>query len=134
MRELFVKRKLIKFWRATVTQAIQQVHARISDAIDRGYVVDMHDKHVDIYDTEDGFNHLGNVVQGNADSVNPAYYRNLEYLYRKVLSMGPVEVTKHMKIPTAIDFLSTSLRDPVFYGMYKNIVTHWMRYDFANHA
>lgn len=113
----------------TVTQAIQQVHTRISDAIDKGYVVDMHDKPVDIYDTEDGFNHLGNVIQGNADSVNSAYYKHLEYLYRKVLGMSPVEFTKHMKIPTAIDLWSTSLRDPVFYGMYKNILTHWMRYE-----
>lgn len=97
-------------------------------------MVDAQDKHVDIYDTEDGFNHLGNVVQGNADSVNPAYYGHLVRLYRKVLGMGPVQDTKHMKIPTAIELWATSLRDPVFYGMYKNIVTHWMRYDFVNRA
>lgn len=115
---------------ATVPQAIQDVHTRLSDAVDKGYIVDMHDKHIDIYNTVDGLNHLGNVIQGNADSVNPAYYGHLDYLYRKVLGM--VQVTKHMTIPTAIELISTSLRDPVFYGIYKNIATHWMRYDFVN--
>ncbi|XP_071571881.1 hexamerin 70b [Temnothorax nylanderi] len=109
-------------------QAIQDAHTRISDAIDKGYVIDVHGKHIDIYHTVDGFNHLGNAIQGNADSVNPAYYGRLDYFYKKVLGMGPVEVTKHMAIPTAIELFTTSLRDPVTYGIYKNIVTYWMRY------
>jgi len=116
---------------ATVPQAVQDVHTRISDAIDRGYVVDVHGKHIDIYNTVDGFNYLGNVIQGNADSVNPAYYGHLDYLYKKVLSMSPVQITTHTTVPTALEFFSTNLRDPVFYGIYKNIATHWMRYDFA---
>lgn len=116
---------------ATVPQAIQDVHARISDAIDKGYVVDVHGKHIDIYNTVDGLNHLGNVIQGNADSVNLAYYGHLSDLYRKVLGMVQIE---RMTIPTAIELITTSLRDPVFYGIYKNIATHWMKYDFVNHV
>lgn len=109
-------------------QAIQDVHTRISDAIDRGYVVDIHGKHFDIYNTVDGFNYLGNVIQGNADSVNPTYYGRLDYLYKKVLGMTHVHVTKHTTVPTALEFLTTSLRDPAFYEIYKNIATYWMRY------
>lgn len=113
---------------ATVPQALQDVHTRISDAIDCGYVVDVNGKQINIYDTVDGFNHLGNVIQGNADSVNPDYYRRLDYLYRKVLGMSQVQfMTKHMTVPSTLEFFSTSLRDPVFYGMYKTIATHWMR-------
>ncbi|XP_018397198.1 PREDICTED: hexamerin-like [Cyphomyrmex costatus] len=108
-------------------QAIQDVHTRIFDAIDKGYVVDTHGKHIDIY-TVDGFNYLGNVIQGNADSANPVYYGQLERLYRKVLGIGPVQVTRHTVVPTALELFSTTLRDPVFYGIQKNIATYWMRY------
>ncbi|KYN01102.1 Hexamerin [Cyphomyrmex costatus] len=107
--------------------AIQDVHTRIFDAIDKGYVVDTHGKHIDIY-TVDGFNYLGNVIQGNADSANPVYYGQLERLYRKVLGIGPVQVTRHTVVPTALELFSTTLRDPVFYGIQKNIATYWMRY------
>ncbi|KAG5332240.1 HEXA protein, partial [Acromyrmex heyeri] len=110
-------------------QAIQDVHTRISDAIDKGYVVDMHGKHIDIYNIIDhGLNYLGNVIQGNADSVNPVYYGQLERLYKKVLGMGPTQITKHTTVPTALELFSTTLRDPMFYGIQKNIATHWMRY------
>ncbi|KAG5336519.1 HEXA protein, partial [Acromyrmex charruanus] len=110
-------------------QAIQDVHTRISDAIDKGYVVDMHGKHIDIYNIIDhGLNYLGNVIQGNADSVNPVYYGQLERLYKKVLGMGPTQITKHTTVPTALELFSTALRDPMFYGIQKNIATHWMRY------
>lgn len=96
----------------------------------------MHGKHIDIYHTDSnhhGFNYLGNVIQGNADSVNPVYYGHLDHLYKKVLGMGPIHVTKHTTIPAAVELYSTGLRDPVSYGIYKNIATHWMRYDTANY-
>lgn len=113
----------------TVVQAIQDAHARISAAIDKGYVVDAHGKHINIYNAVDGFNYLGNVIQGNADSVNPTYYERLPYLYRKVLGMSSVHVTKHhTTVPSALNYFSTSLRDPAFYGMYKTISTHWNKY------
>ena len=115
---------------AIVPQAIQDVHTRISDVVDKGYVVDMHGKHIDIYNTIDhGLNYLGNLIQGNADSVNPMYYGQLERLYKKVLSMGPIQITKHTTVPTALELFSTTLRDPMFYGIQKNIATHWMRCD-----
>lgn len=95
-------------------------------------MVDRNGKRFNIYDTMDGLNHLANVIQGNADSVNPMYYGHIDSMYRKVLGMGPVATTKHNVVPSALDMLSTRLRDPVFWEMYKNIVTYWMRYDFAD--
>ncbi|XP_018058979.1 PREDICTED: hexamerin-like [Atta colombica] len=109
-------------------QVIQDIHTRIADAIDKGFVVDMHGKHIDIYNIDHGLNYLGNVIQGNADSVNPVYYGQLEHLYKKVLGVGPFQVTKHTTVPIALEFFSTTIRDPIFYGIQKNIATHWMRY------
>ena len=102
-------------------------HNRISEAIDSGYLVDMNGKRINIYETVDGLDQLGNVIQGNADSVNPKYYGHLDTMYRKVLGMAPEVATKHNVVPTALDFYATSQRDPVFYEMMKNIVTYWMR-------
>lgn len=107
---------------------MQDFHNRISRAIDSGYIVDMNNKHIHVHDTVDGLNYLGNMIEGNADSVNHMYYGQLDRLYRKVFGLGPVPATKYNIIPTALDLFSTSMRDPMFYGMYKNIVTYWMRY------
>ncbi|XP_012230110.1 arylphorin subunit alpha [Linepithema humile] len=109
-------------------QALLDSHNRISDAIDSGHLVDMNGKHINIYETVDGLNHLGNVIQGNADSVNPKYYGHLDTMYRKVLGMAPEVSTKYNVVPTALDYYATSQRDPVFYQMYKNIVTYFMRF------
>lgn len=75
----------------------------------------------------DGLNHLGNVIQGNADSVNPGYYGHLDSLYRKVFGVTPVHTTSNHVVPSALDLLSTRLRDPLFYGIYKNIVSYWTK-------
>jgi hypothetical protein len=112
----------------TNQQAVLDSHNRISDAIDNGHlVVDVDGKHINIYETMDGLNHLGNVIQGNADSVNPKYYGHLDSMYRKVLGMAPETTNKHNVIPTALDYYATSQRDPVFYGLCKNIVNYWIR-------
>lgn len=109
-------------------QALQDFHSRISSAIDSGYLIDESGNHVNIYKTEDGFNHLCNVIQGNADSVNKEYYHSVEYLYRKILGFAPEPANKYHVVPTSLHFVSTSMRDPAFYGIYKNIVNYWIRY------
>jgi len=108
---------------------LQDFHTRISNAIDSGYVVDTNGKHINIYDTVNGLDYLGNMIQGNSDSVNQMYYGYVDYLYKKILGMHSVPVTEYNVIPTALDSSTTNMRDPVFYGIYKNIVTYWMRYN-----
>lgn len=110
-----------------VQQAVLDSHNRISEAIDTGYLVDTNGKHINIYETADGLNQLGNVIQGNADSVNPKYYGHMDTMYRKILGMAPETRTKHNVVPTALDYYATSQRDPVFYQMYKNIIDYWTR-------
>ncbi|EFN73934.1 Hexamerin [Camponotus floridanus] len=110
-------------------QALQDAHVRISDAIASGHIVDANGNPIDIYKTVDGLNQLGNIIQGNADSVNPGYYGHLDVLYRKVFGVTPVHhTTSNHVVPSALDLLSTRLRDPLFYGIYKNIVSYWTKY------
>ncbi|XP_011255340.2 larval serum protein 1 alpha chain [Camponotus floridanus] len=110
-------------------QALQDAHVRISDAIASGHIVDANGNPIDIYKTVDGLNQLGNIIQGNADSVNPGYYGQMDSLYRKVFGVTPVHhTTSNNVIPSALDMLSTCLRDPLFYRIHKNIVSYWTKY------
>ncbi|EFN82402.1 Hexamerin [Harpegnathos saltator] len=109
-------------------QALQDFHTRISNAIDSGYLVDKNGKRTNIYESLDGLNQLCNVIHGNADSVNEKYYGNVEYMYRKILGFVPDPIDKYHVVPSSLHFVSTSMRDPAFYGIFKNIVTYLMRY------
>lgn len=106
---------------------IHDFHTRISTAIDLGYVVDAYGNHVKLY-TKQGLNVLGNIVQGNADSVNVQLYGKLDLLMRKVLGFGYESNVKYQVVPSALQMWSTSLRDPVFFSIYKTIVDYYHKY------
>lgn len=106
---------------------IHDLHTRISTAIDLGYVVDAYGNHVKLY-TKQGLNVLGNIVQGNADSVNVQLYGKLDLLMRKVLGFGYESNVKYQVVPSALQMWSTSLRDPVFFSIYKTIVDYYHKY------
>ncbi|XP_043262248.1 uncharacterized protein LOC122403032 [Colletes gigas] len=108
-------------------QMVKDLHNRISTAIDLGYVVDSKGHHIDIY-SENGLNILGNIIEGNADSINPRLYGDLDLVARKILGFGLESNVKYQIVPSALEYFTTSLRDPVFYSMYKNILTYYLRY------
>lgn len=96
-----------------------------------GFLIDKHGKHVNIYNTMEGLNLLGNVIDGNADSINHDMYGSLGYMYRKILGFVPEPIDKYHVVPSSLHFISSGMRDPVFYGMVKNIVNYWTRYVIA---
>ncbi|KOC69158.1 Arylphorin subunit alpha [Habropoda laboriosa] len=107
---------------------IKDHHHRISTSIDLGYVVDNTGKHINIYKERNGLNVLGNIVQGNADTVNKQFYGQIDLNLRKVLGFGLETNVKYQVVPSALQIFCTSMRDPVFYSMYKNILTYYNRY------
>lgn len=109
-------------------QALQDFHQRISEAIDSGYLIDKHGKHINIYDSAEGLNLLSNVIHCNADSINIDYYGCVEVMYKKIFGFVPEPANKYHVVPSSLHFVSSSMRDPVFYGIFKNIVNYWMRY------
>ena len=106
---------------------IKDLHTRISNAIDLGYVEGTKDNHIAINE-EHGLNILGNIVQGNADTVNKRYYGNIDKLCKKVFGFGSETNNAYHTVPSALDMYSTSLRDPVFYSIYKHIVSYYLRF------
>lgn len=99
---------------------MQEFETRVAVAIDSGYVKDVNGKEHSIY-TPEGLNMLGNIVEGNVDSCNLDFYGSIDTLARKILGFNLEPSTKYQIVPSALEFYSTSMRDPAFYRLYKRI-------------
>lgn len=110
-------------------QKAEHLETRITDAIDSGYVEDVNGQKINIY-TQGGLNILGNIIQGNADALNPKYYGKYDLLCRKIFGFSLEPNSKYQITPSTLEIFSTSTRDPVFYSMYKNVVTYLLRFVF----
>lgn len=108
------------------TQNINDIESRISTAIDSGYVLNKDAKWLSILN-ENGANILGNLIEGNADSVNSNIYKSLDTLSRKVLGCNLETANKNQVWPSALETFSTSMRDPAFWRLYKRISEYYFR-------
>lgn len=90
------------------------------DAIDTGYVLDSNGTIINIY-TPEGLNILGNLIEGNSDSCNLRYYGMYEMLTRNVFGPNFDYTEKDKIVPSAMQFYSTSMRDPAFYALFNKI-------------
>jgi hypothetical protein len=106
-------------------QITKDFENRFLRAIDQGYVETETGHKVDLR-THNGINILGNLLQGNRNSVNIQYYRYLEYYYRLLLggnNNDNVDFDDKRFVPTVLDHHETSMRDSVFWQMMKRITT-----------
>ncbi|XP_015112041.1 arylphorin subunit alpha [Diachasma alloeum] len=112
-----------------LVQDIEQKETHIRTAIDTGYIMDnsVPPKQVNIY-TPEGLNLLGNIIEGNMDSTNPQLYGSVDHLARRILGFSPEAIDKNHIVPSTLDYVSTSMRDPAFYRIYKKIITYFMQY------
>lgn len=104
-------------------QVIRDFENRFYQAIDQGYVTDDQGHKVSLQ-TKDGINILGNLLQGNRDSVNINYYRYLEYYYRLLFGGNhheKVDFDDYRFVPTALDHHATAMRDPVFWQILERL-------------
>lgn len=98
------------------------MESRVSGAIDSGFVIDTSGKLVDIYNTPEGLNILGNIIEGNMDSYNLDFYGSIDTFARKILGYNLEPSTSYQIIPSALEIFSMSMRDPAFYRIYKRII------------
>ncbi|ETN67251.1 hexamerin 2 beta [Anopheles darlingi] len=111
-------------------EVVIEYEHRIREAIDMGYIVLPDGRHVDLTKPE-SVEYLGNLVQANPDSVNSRFYKYVA-LFARVLLGGSMEHFEHHKVlPSVLEHFETSLRDPVFYQLYKRVV-HWY-WEFKEH-
>lgn len=90
------------------------------DVIDSGYVLDSNGKFINIY-TPEGLNILGNLIEGNSDTCNLHYYGMYEMLARNIFGTNFDYTEKDKIVPSAMQFYSTSMRDPAFYALFNKI-------------
>lgn len=106
-----------------IVQLTTDFENRFIRAIDQGYVQDSNGQKVNL-NTYKGIHILGNLLQGNTDSVNNQYYRHLEFYYRLLLGGNYNDKTDFNDprfVPTVMEHYETSMRDSVFWQMVKRI-------------
>lgn len=78
--------------------------------------------------SEEGFNILGNLIQGNPQSPHPQYYGSINQFARHLLGYAFQPLDSHHLAPSALEHFETSLRDLAFYQLYKKIIYYYFRY------
>lgn len=99
------------------------------EAIDSGYVIDPMGKQINLR-TPEGLNILGNLIEGNYDSINMNYYSSWEAIARKLYGMNIDHDNKNMYVPSALEIFSTSMKDPAFYRIINKMVDMVLRYAY----
>ncbi|XP_034944756.1 LOW QUALITY PROTEIN: arylphorin subunit alpha [Chelonus insularis] len=117
----------VPYYKYKYVKEAENIESRILAAIDSGYVYDYEGKKYELYSPE-GIELLGNIIEGNYDSCNPRFYGAIDALYRDIFGFNYDCKSKHCFVPSALQFYSTSLRDPAFYYLYKRIIGYFYRY------
>ncbi|CAO1393718.1 unnamed protein product [Diamesa serratosioi] len=104
-------------------QIVKDYENRIVRAIDQGFIETVDGQRIDLTH-EDGINKLGNLIQENRDTDNERYYSSLEFFLRILLGGNyrmDVDHTDDRFVPSTLENIETSMRDPVYWQMTKRI-------------
>ncbi|KAJ8957384.1 hypothetical protein NQ318_004864 [Aromia moschata] len=107
-------------------ELVKTLAQRLHNLIDRGYVY-VHDQKINLY-TPEGLNILGNIIESNPDSPDHKFYGYLWLYARHLLGYSYQPLHYDLVIPSALEHFETSLRDPMFYQLYKIIWTGFYMY------
>lgn len=80
-----------------------------------------------IYEKDD-IELLGSLVEGNRDSPFLRYYGGFLYYARRLLGYSLNPLDEYKVVPSALEQIETTLRDPVYYQLIKRIVNLVERY------
>lgn len=95
--------------------AVSIYESRLFDAIDLGYILLGDGTQLNITKPE-GIELLGNLIQGNPDSVNVRYYKYLEGVYRTIgQSFAKGHITQYSVFPSVLEHPEMQLRDPAYW-------------------
>ncbi|XP_066993884.1 allergen Cr-PI [Anabrus simplex] len=99
-------------------EVLKNIEARLRDAIDSGtFVSNAGDGPSRIFLKDvDAIDVIGNLIHGNADSLNKQYFKSL-YMMMLTLFGHP----NNLETPGALEHFETSLRDPIYYKIVKRI-------------
>lgn len=107
---------------------VEELHyqeTRLIEAIEVGYIILPDGTHLNIT-TPEGIDYLGNLVQGNPDSVNTRFYKYLYALYKVLVpAFGKGHNRLHSVYPTVLERPEAQFRDPFFWQLYKRIIKNF---------
>lgn len=108
-----------------ITTATDYEH-QIRKALDAGFVMTKDGKNID-FRNPNAINELGNLFQGNADSVNVTFFKTFVSTIKHIL-VNTFETVGEYPYPSELDYTFTELRDPATYQIFKkifNILNHF---------
>ncbi|XP_033208627.1 hexamerin-like [Belonocnema kinseyi] len=106
---------------------VRTLEKRLFDAIDSGYVSTTSGAFLSLYQPQ-GYNILGDLIQGTGRSINPRYYGSFVEASKFLLGGTPEFSNIWEYTPAAMDISSTTLRDPAFYVLFKRILGIYKHY------
>ncbi|XP_033207939.1 hexamerin-like [Belonocnema kinseyi] len=106
---------------------VRTLEKRVFDAIDSGLVITPSGAFLSLYQPQ-GYNILGDLIQGTGRSVNPRYYGSLVEASKFLLGGTPEFSNIWEYTPAAMDISCTTLRDPAFYVLFKRILGLYKHY------
>ncbi|KAJ1519982.1 hypothetical protein ONE63_004214 [Megalurothrips usitatus] len=107
---------------------LKAVESRIKDAIDSGFVYGKDGNKIPISSYMKGINILGNIVEGNKDSVNNRYYAAYTSMLRNLFALIMDPSMEHGVAPGVMAHYETALRDPAFYVYTKYLMGFFHQY------
>ncbi|XP_055696122.1 hexamerin-1.1-like [Lutzomyia longipalpis] len=100
---------------------------RIRDAIDLGFIYLPDGTHVDLTKPE-SIEYLGNLIQGNPDSVNTRFYKYIVRFAKILLGNTYDFFGQYSVVPSVLEHFETAMRDPLFYQLYKKIIKFYWQF------
>ncbi|XP_046747830.1 hexamerin-like [Diprion similis] len=110
-----------------LVETVLTIERRLQDAIDSGFVVKNVGDLFSLYDYK-GLNILGNIIESTGRSINPRYYGTFQAAVRELLGGAPTTKRFWDPLPSTLEIHHTTTRDPVFYQMWKRMITLFKRY------
>lgn len=105
-------------------EMVEDYERRLRDVIDQGFFYTEDGTFVDLKKPE-AIEILGNLFQGNPDSKNTRFFGYLEMYAKMLLSASPEHFQTHKVIPGVLEQFETAMRDPMFYQLYKRLISYY---------
>ncbi|XP_065086351.1 hexamerin-1.1-like [Ochlerotatus camptorhynchus] len=108
-------------------QLMKDHELRIRRAIDTGYYNLSNGTKVDLRAAE-AIDIVGNMVNGNVDSIDMDYFKSMEVYARMILAQGDYYGSTEDSWPGSLMHYETSMRDPIFYQFLERMLGFYWQF------
>jgi len=113
---------------ADLLKKVEETFTAILTAIETGYLVAADGTSVRLSYTAEGVNILGNLVEGNGNSVNIKSYSSFDRNLKILLGFAPAVVGEWEVLPSMLQHFGINQKDPIYWALSKNILEIYERF------